>query len=103
MALNKNTLKAAVKRYMPLVGEKSEQEIKEAIAADEKGFDEECVNEIFAALSGTAGEDKPVYTVVKEFRDINDFSKVYFEGSDVSHFSKERLEHLESIGHVTKE
>lgn len=41
-----------------------------------------------------------VYTVVKSFRDKNDFDTVYKEGDDVSHLESDRLEHLLNIGYV---
>lgn len=38
-------------------------------------------------------QEKPIggYVVVSPFRDINDFSKAYEEGEDVSHLSDDRL------------
>jgi hypothetical protein len=51
----------------------------------------------------TPGTEKnPVYIVDKEFRDRNDFTKVYSEGDDVSHFEESRLEHLIKHGIVKK-
>lgn len=50
--------KAAIKKYSALVTEgKNEEEIKAAIAADEKGFTTEEVNEIFAEISVDGNND----------------------------------------------
>lgn len=38
--------------------------------------------------------------VTKTFRDKGNFNKVWEVGTDVRHFSKERLDHLIKIGHV---
>lgn len=43
------------------------------------------------------------YIVATPFRDINDFSKEYVAGEDVSHFDAERLERLVKNGHVTSD
>lgn len=40
------------------------------------------------------------YIVAVEFRDINNFSKCYRKGQDVSHLPKERLEKLVTLKHV---
>lgn len=116
--MNKNTLNAAVRKYGPLHAEgKTEAEVKSEINKDEKGFDDEGINEIYASIieqikapdsntdgEGDQSETKPEqpkgHIVTREFRDKKDFSKVYRIGSDVSHLSKERLDHLISIGYV---
>jgi hypothetical protein len=55
--MHHSTLKAAVTRYLLLIAEgKTEAEIKSAIAADEKGFKPEEVEEIYKALL-TAGDE----------------------------------------------
>lgn len=41
--------------------------------------------------------------VVKEFRDITDFSKLYEVGADVSHFDEDRLKKCASLGLVKLE
>lgn len=122
--MNKNTLNAAVRKYGPLHTEgKTEAEVKAEINKDEKGFDDESVNEIYAAIVEQTKpkehgpdkdkdqkgpevkpeppkDEKGKHIVTKEFRDKKDFSKAYTVGSDVSHLSKERIEHLVSIGYV---
>lgn len=40
------------------------------------------------------------YLVASPFRDINNFSKFYEVGDDVSHFSEERLLRLVELGYV---
>lgn len=37
------------------------------------------------------GEITPSHVVAIEFRDINDYSKVYKVGEDISHFDADRL------------
>jgi hypothetical protein len=49
-----------------------------------------------------SGIVKPSYIVATEFRDINDFSKVFKVGDDVSHLHQERLEGLVTAGYVKK-
>lgn len=104
--LNYKTLGKAVTVYSPLHAEgKTEEEVKSAIAADAKGFDEDGVNEIYEAIINPEVEEdteEVSYKVVagKSFRDKNDFSKEYTEDSDISHLSKDRIDHLLSIGYV---
>lgn len=43
------------------------------------------------------------HIVIAEFRDINDFSKVYAVGSDVSHFNAKRIEKLIESGLVKRD
>lgn len=108
MALNKNSLKAAVKRLADLKG-KSEQEVREAIAGDDKGFSREDQDEIYLAFlaeTGDAGEGEgegegdsqtPAVYVVAEgcsFRDIGDYSQVWNSRDDVSHFAPDRIKSL---------
>lgn len=110
--LHHKTLEAAVNKYGPLQG-KSEEEVKAEIAADEKGFTPDQVNEIYRNLEvpGHSEDDKPPvedkgrkgkFIVVKPFRDLNDFSKRYLPLDDVSYFDKDRLKHLLEIGFVEK-
>ena len=92
------TLKAAVEKYQPLVTEgKTEAEIKEAIASDEKEFDEDAVSQIYQAIvtpnEGNKGAEKK-HIVTSPFRDKSDFTKAYNVGDEVSHFDAERLAHL---------
>jgi hypothetical protein len=42
------------------------------------------------------------YIVAQEFRDINNFSKAWKKGHDVSHFDEKRLQGLVDSGHVVK-
>lgn len=119
--LHHMTLKAAVEKYAPLHAEgKSEEEVKASIAEDEKGFDTDEVEQVYAAIigsdsqgeeggNGDQGDDKKdtakakgTYTVKSEFRDISDFSKVHKVGADVSHFDVKRLETLVANGLVEK-
>lgn len=123
------TLKAAVEKYGSLKKEgKSEQEIIEAIKADDKKFSDEEVLEIYSAIkgeetlgtggeganngntpdagkqgenSGTSEDAKPKKHFVKqEFRDIANFNTVHSVGSDVSHFDEKRLAGLVEKGLV---
>ncbi|MEN0095900.1 MAG: hypothetical protein AAGB30_10995 [Pedobacter sp.] len=101
--LHHTVRKAAVKSYGPLHEEgKSADEIKTAIAADEKGFDADQINEIYEAIvnPGPKEGDSPSYSVVSEFRDIDDFDKVHKPGDDVSHFDKDRIAVLLDRGHI---
>jgi hypothetical protein len=119
--LHHSTLKAAVGKYQPLFTEgKSEADIKAEIANDEKKFDEDAINEIYAAIvntdSDTKGSDgdkgsdpggaakgaKPkAHIVSSPFRDIANFNKEWKVGSDVSHFDQERLKKLVELNLVT--
>lgn len=57
--MNKNTLKAAVKKYAPLLAEgKSEGDIIDAISADKKGYSEDDVLEILTAVNDQSGEEE---------------------------------------------
>lgn len=113
------TLKSAVAKYWPLhKNGGTEQEVKLAIASDDKAFDEISVNEIYAAIlafkeddgEGEKGKDgadggnkgpesnngtnSGKHIVVSAFRDINDFNKEWSVGTDVSHFDVDRLKKL---------
>jgi len=99
MALKKAILEKAVAKYEPLVAEgKTEEVVKAEITKDEKGYDEEAVNEIYAALTTEAQPEvkkvKPVYKVTSRFRDKTDKKTWYEKGTDVSHFEADRLELL---------
>ena len=95
--IHHKTLQAAVAIYLPLLlSGKTADETKAAISMDEKGYDEEAINEIFDAVllqSESDGANK-VYLVVSPFRDIEDFSLQYNVGDDVSHFDNARIEKL---------
>ena len=101
---NKNSLKAAVKAYGSLHTDgKTDAEVKEALAADEKGYSVEQIDAIYDAIVFVPEVKEPSeYKVVagKSFRDKDDFSKEYTDESDISHFSKDRIEHLVTIGYV---
>lgn len=121
--LHHATLKSAVAIYMALlIAGKSEAEIKDAIALDEKKYDADSVDEIYAGLviAGKAGEDndprgaagdhkhatepdkkgKKWHTVKTAFRDKDNFLLEYLPGADVSHFKADRLEMLVKNGLV---
>jgi hypothetical protein len=108
MGLHHATLGAAVKKYGPLFTEgKSEEEIRAAIAGDEKAFEPEGIDEIFAAITADPGDDQPKepkakkvkgHIVKSEFRDKNDFAKLYKVGEDVSHFDEDRKADLVERG-----
>lgn len=105
MALHHATLKAAVAKYAPLHAEgKTEAEVKQAIAADEKSYDETAVAEIYAAIAGAGPEEEPAkakkHVLKIEIRDKDDFSKVHAIGTDVSHFEAGRLQFLKDNGYV---
>lgn len=51
----------------------------------------------------TEGSDDVKFIVIKPFRDINDFSKKWQPGDDVSDFEEKRLERLIQIGVVKKQ
>jgi len=98
--LHKQTLKAAVSKYKPLVEQgKAESEIKEEINKDDKGFAESEVNEIFAALHSAP---LAPFTVKTPFRDINNYDTLYEVGADVTHFEEQRLQTLATQGLVVK-
>lgn len=96
--------RAAVKTYGSLPAEgKSADEVKTAIAADEKGFNAENVNEIYEEIvNPTSSDDAVGYSVVSEFRDINNFSKIYKVGDDVSGFDDARIKSLLQKGLIEK-
>jgi hypothetical protein len=100
----KNSLKAAVAKYGPLHTDgKTEADVKAELAKDERAFSDEQIDEIYAAIVAPVEDKKPAtYKVVegKSFRDKDDFSKEYTEESDISHLSKDRIDHLISIGYV---
>jgi hypothetical protein len=128
--MHHQTLKSAVKQYSTLhIEGQSEEDVKKAIAADEKGFDEVDVDEIYAAIlkadaadaadaagdngdagdKGDAGDNAPVvnkstkgksHIVKQPFRDIKNFDKIHSVGSNVSHFDAKRLEGLVKNGLV---
>lgn len=101
---NKNSLKAAVKNYGSLYTEgKTEEEVKAALLADEKGYSEEQVDLIYEAIvNPEAPKEAKSYKVSEgmSFRDKDDFSKEYNDESDISSFDKDRIDHLVSIGYV---
>ncbi|WP_183560681.1 hypothetical protein [Mucilaginibacter sp. SP1R1] len=102
MGLHHATLGSAVKKYGPLHTEgKTEDEIKLAIAADEKGFDPAGIDEIYAAIIADPNEpgESPApakakkvkgHVVLTQFRDKDNFAKLYEVGDDVSHFDEAR-------------
>lgn len=111
MGLHHATIGSAVKKYGPLHTEgKTEAEVRAAIAGDEKAFNPEQVDEIYAEIAKSEGEgdDEPKepspakvkkakgHIVAVEFRDKNDFSKLYKVGEDVSHFDEGRKADLVS-------
>lgn len=108
--LHHTVVKYGVAKYSVLHTEgKTADEVKTAIAADEKGFDEEGVNQIYEAIVNPVTKDEiskddseAKFYVLKEFRDINDFSKVHEVEADVSHLDKGRLEKLVELGLVEK-
>jgi hypothetical protein len=112
------TLRAAVSKYTPLVEDgKSPEEVKQAIASDEKGFDEKEVEEIYEAIvnpnppeqnnGGAQGDSKKkgkyVVTLEDGFRDVNNFNLHHKKGADVSHFDQGRLDDLVARGYVEKQ
>lgn len=129
--IHHTTLKAAVVKYGGLIAEgKSPEEIKAAIAADQKAFDQTAIDDIYDAIleKEAEGDDstkkdpdekqdynvktdagaqsnsngkKGSFKVLTEFRDIDNFAKVHAVGSDVSHFKKERLEKLVALGYIS--
>ncbi|MES2620239.1 MAG: hypothetical protein V4615_05235 [Bacteroidota bacterium] len=102
--MNKQSLNAAVKRLEEYKG-KSEEEVRSAIAADAKGFNEDEQEEVYQAFAlAESGNKKGSYVVAegKSFRDIADFSKEWSEGDDVSHFTPERIQHLLEQGLITE-
>lgn len=99
--LHYKTLEAAVKTYGPLK-DKTEEEVKAAIAADEKKFTPEQVEEIYNAIVSPKADEPGKYIVVNPFRDKDNFLKRYDVGDDVSHFDKKRLATLESLGLIEK-
>lgn len=60
--MNVNRKKAALKVYSPLLSEKSIEEVTELIKADEKGYKDDEVAEIVAALQNPE-KDKPLVPV----------------------------------------
>lgn len=121
-------LESAVKTYGPMAKEgKTADEITALILAEtieDKGtikakFDQENANEILSYIDFTGeGNNQQLnpdeakkegtgeagtYVVVEEFRDKDDYTKVIYAGTDVSHFDAERLAHLVKIGNVTKQ
>jgi uncharacterized protein YdcH (DUF465 family) len=112
MSLHHATLKAAKNKYGPLLSEgKTEEQIREAIAADEKGYDDDAVNEIFSAIVDTATDDQSnadkapekgkgkdsVHSVVYQFRDKTD-QKIYNAGDEYTSRDPERISHLKKQG-----
>lgn len=100
MPLHHATTGAAVKKYGPLhISGKTEAEVKEAIAGDEKAFDADAVNEIYAAITAEVEQPAPKgYAVKVEFRDKDNFDKRYELGDDVSHFDEARIVDLVERG-----
>lgn len=103
---NKASLKSAVKKYGQLHADgKAEGDVKAEIEKDERAFTAEQVDMIYKEIvdpTPDATNEGKTYKVVegKSFRDKDDFSKEYVEGSDISHLSEERIDHLVSIGYV---
>ncbi len=104
--ISKSNLKHGVDTYSGLhAAGQHEAEVKAAIAADEKGFDEAAVNDIYAAITAPAAENAEKtgsHFVVQEFRDQANFDQVHRVGSDVSSFDAARLETLVNSGLVEK-
>jgi hypothetical protein len=75
MALNHMVKKSAVKKYSTVEG--TPEEIKAAIAADEKGYTEEEAEEIFAAL------EPPAPTLVMQEMAVNPFGKKTYQEWEV--------------------
>jgi hypothetical protein len=107
MGLHHATLGSAVKKYGPLHTEgKTEEEVKLAIAGDEKAFDADGINEIYAAITADPDEQpaaskakKPKgYVALIQFRDKDNFAKEYKIGDDVSHFDEARKADLVERG-----
>jgi hypothetical protein len=101
--LHHATLGAAVKKYGPLhTSGQTEAEVKEAIAGDEKDFNADAVNEIYAAITAEVEQPKAsAHIVSTEFRDKDNFDTRYEIGDDVSHFDEVRLADLVERGLVT--
>ena len=101
---NKNSLKAAVAKYGSLHTDgKTEEEVKAALTADDKGYSVDQVDEIYDAIVFVPEVKEPsAYKVVegKSFRDKEDFNKEYTDESDISHLSQDRIDHLVTIGYV---
>jgi hypothetical protein len=105
------TLKSAVKKYAPLKDEgKTEAEIIEAIASDEKDFSEEDVNLIYGVINnvvesgdGADGDitqevsERPKYTVVLSFRCKHD-QQIYNPGEEYKPRDKSRAAELVKKG-----
>lgn len=105
--LHHTKIKSAVAKYSGLHAEgKTADEVKTAIAADENAYDAEGVEDIYNAIVNPkpieTKDEIQTYLVIKDFRDINDFSKNHAVGDDVSHFDPERLATLVANGHVEK-
>lgn len=120
--LHHATLKAAVSKYGDLhfAAGKTEEEIKAAIATDEKKFDADAINEIYAAIISPDGsanksddessdddqdKDKPAepakkvkskgtYVVTSAFRDKDNWEVLHHVGKDVSGFDDARIQDL---------
>ncbi|WP_316851164.1 hypothetical protein [Pedobacter agri] len=105
MALHHATLKAAVALYAILLTQgKNADEVKAEIAKDPKDFSTDEVDEIYNAITNPKPEKPKAlkHVVTGPFRDINDFSKEYNVGDDVSDLDPARLELLVANGHVEK-
>ncbi len=92
-------LKAAVKRHLELFQQEgsTEEQVREAIANDPKGFDDEGIDEVYNALfnySPDEEEREEGHTVIVEFRDINNYDVLYEVGDNVDHLPSERLQDL---------
>lgn len=59
------------------------------------------MNSVDPSVSKEAAQE-PQYKVValKEFRDKDNWAKVYRVGADISHLSEERIKHLIKIGYA---
>lgn len=109
--MHQGKLKAAVKKYQPLVAEdKTEEEIKEALAADDKGYSEDEITEILSAIltpdTGDDGkeeeeENKAGYKVALMFRDKHS-QQVYSPGDDYTPRNENRAAELIKKGVIKK-
>lgn len=120
---NEQVKSAAVGTYSPLHKDgKNEAEIKGAITEDANGFTPDQVAEIYQAIIAVSSgndaaaanktntetkEEKPKvkkggFVVIQQFRDKNDFDKIFEVGDDVSKLDTDRLERLVKLKVVEK-
>jgi hypothetical protein len=98
---NKNSLKAAVKAYGSLHSDgQAEAEVKDALAADEKGYSVEQIDQIYDAITAEPEPEPEAkgHVVLTQFRDKNNWEKLYEVGEDVSHLDDERKADLVNRG-----